>query len=137
MRKEVIETRSVSTTESIGQVIRKAREKNGMTQKELAKACGIASMYVSQLETGERFPSIGLCQRLAKPLDLDETELLRILYQAKTPHEFQEIIDEKRTQADLDDRFERLSRRIMRLPKEKREQAYDILEVALKSIFAA
>jgi len=105
-----------------------------MTQKDLAKASGIASMYVSQLETGERLPSIKLCQRLAKPLDLDEKELLRMLYQAKTPHEFQEIIDEERTQAELDDRLERLSRLIMRLPKEKRDQACDILEVALKAI---
>ena len=105
-----------------------------MTQKDLAKACGIAPMYISQLENSERFPSIGLCQRLAKALGLDEKELLRMLYQAKTPHEFQEIIDEGHTQAELDDRLERLSRLIMRLPKEKREQTYDIIEVALKAI---
>jgi len=106
-----------------------------MTQKELSKTCGIASMYVSQLETGERFPSIGLCQRLAKALDLDEKELLRTLYQAKTPGVFKEILAEQRDEADhRDDRLEKLSRRIMGMSPEKREQAYDILEVALKAI---
>ena len=91
-------------------------------------------MYVSQLETGDRFPSIELCQRLAKELDLDGKEMLRTLYQAKTPHVFQEMLEEGRAQAERDDRLERLSRLIMRLPREKREQAYDILEVALKAI---
>lgn len=91
-------------------------------------------MYISQLETGERFPSIELCQRFSKELDLDVKKLLRMLYQAKTPHEFKDLFADDQVKGDIDDRLERLSERIMRLPKEKRDQAYDILEVALKAI---
>lgn len=91
-------------------------------------------MYISQLETGDRFPSIELCQRFAKALNLDEKELLRLLYEAKTPHEFKEMIDDEHAQAELDDRLERFSRRIMRLSREEREKVYKILEVALETI---
>ena len=47
-----------------------ARQKSGITQKELAKRTGIAQGDISKLENGNANPSIRTLQRLAKGMGM-------------------------------------------------------------------
>ena len=47
-----------------------ARQKSGMTQKELAERTGIAQADISKLEHGNANPSIRTLQRLAKGMGM-------------------------------------------------------------------
>lgn len=56
------------------EIIRKlieTRIKCGLTQKELAKKCGIKQSNISRLESGKANPTIKFLQKIAKALDSD------------------------------------------------------------------
>lgn len=59
-----------------GAVIRKLREKKGLTQEELAGKLFVSGKAVSKWETGQGFPDISLLEPLAKALDISVIELL-------------------------------------------------------------
>jgi len=56
--------------------LRRARLRAGMTQEELAEACGMERTYVSYLERGKAEPKLRMIARLAEGLDTPATELL-------------------------------------------------------------
>lgn len=56
------------------EIIRKiiaARIELGLTQKELARKCGIKQSNISRLESGKANPTIKFLQKIAKALDSD------------------------------------------------------------------
>lgn len=82
--------------ESFGNIIRRAREQQGLTQKELAERCGgISPVYISRIERGERVPRLKLCRLLAKALGLDETELLDTAHRDHVPREIRAFLEER------------------------------------------
>ena len=54
----------------LGNRIRIAREKKGITQEDFAKALGVSRQTISSLETGKYNPSIFLAYKIAKYFDL-------------------------------------------------------------------
>lgn len=50
---------TVSTTREIGLVIRAMRRDAGMTQVELASACGCSQRFISQVERGKQTAELG------------------------------------------------------------------------------
>lgn len=59
----------------LGQKIRKMREASGQSQVNLALAAGISQGYLSQLEAGEREPTLSIAARLAQALQISLDEL--------------------------------------------------------------
>lgn len=59
--------------------IRYHREKNNLTQAELAAKLGVNSNTVTQWETGARKPNIIMLKRVAKVLNCTTDELLEEL----------------------------------------------------------
>ena len=55
---------------AVNQAMIDARQKSGMTQKELAERTGIAQADISKLEHGNANPSIRTLQRLAKGMGM-------------------------------------------------------------------
>lgn len=53
---------------ALGEAVREARQKRGLTQEETAAASGIAPTYISDIERGVRNPSYELLVALAKAL---------------------------------------------------------------------
>lgn len=49
----------------------KTRIEYGLTQKELAKKCGIKQSNISRLESGKANPTIKFLQKIAKAMDAD------------------------------------------------------------------
>lgn len=59
-----------------GNTIKTLREKNGITQKELAEIIGVSDKTVSKWETNRGLPDIGIIEELAKALRVSLSELL-------------------------------------------------------------
>ena len=62
---------------SFGSYLKKQRESNNWTIKELAERLGFSSSYVSQLESGTRMPSNKQLMAFAKAYQLPEEEVKR------------------------------------------------------------
>ncbi len=61
---------------TIGIRIAEQRKKLGLTQAQLAERAGLDSVYLSQLERGQRLPSLQSLLRLAKLLKVKPGNLL-------------------------------------------------------------
>src|SRR6202142_1590015 len=62
---------------TLGERVRDARARRGMTRKILAHDSGVSERYLAQLETGQGNVSVLLLQRIAVALNLPLTEFLR------------------------------------------------------------
>ncbi len=56
------------TDETFGALVRTHRDALGLTQQALARACQLSPIYISQIEKGERIPSVSACRALATAL---------------------------------------------------------------------
>ena len=59
-----------------GTVIRELREKNKMTQLQLAEKLGVSDKTVSKWETGKGYPDITLLEPIAEVFKISVTELI-------------------------------------------------------------
>ncbi|HKC69297.1 MAG TPA: helix-turn-helix transcriptional regulator [Bacteroidia bacterium] len=62
----------------IGENIRKYRLKKGLTQLDLAAACGFEESSIGRLENGNTNPTIKTLLKIAKALDIKLTDLVKI-----------------------------------------------------------
>jgi XRE family transcriptional regulator, aerobic/anaerobic benzoate catabolism transcriptional regulator len=61
----------------VGERVREARERRGMTRKLLARDSGVSERYIAQLETGQGNISILLLRQIAQAMNLSASELVR------------------------------------------------------------
>ncbi len=66
----------ISRFSEAGLVLRGARYREGISQKELAKKCGVSQDNLSRMENGKRAIGEEVAKKLAKALRLDYTLLL-------------------------------------------------------------
>jgi transcriptional regulator with XRE-family HTH domain len=57
--------------------IKDFRHRRGWTQEELAQRVGVAPNTIARIESGNRRPSLGLLERLARTLNVDLARLFR------------------------------------------------------------
>ena len=62
----------------IGENIREHRKKVGLSQKELGKRLGVSQQNIAQYETGKRMPKLETVRKIAKALDTDIGNLLKV-----------------------------------------------------------
>ena len=77
------------------QNLREYRKKEGLSQMKLAEYCNTAPSYIGQIETGVRFPSLELVEKIA--------DILRI-----EPYHFFKNKTENNDNSDTDNLFPRL-----------------------------
>jgi transcriptional regulator with XRE-family HTH domain len=65
------------------ELLRKARERAGLTQVELAKRVGIVSQYVNMIENGKKAASLDVLQRLGNELGLSITVKITVYIKRK------------------------------------------------------
>ena len=54
------------------------RKKLGITQAKLAEKANITENYIAMVETGKRFPSVKMLERIARALQKDTVELFSL-----------------------------------------------------------
>ncbi len=62
---------------AFGAAIRKLRLQKGLSQQQLADACGLDISYVGQIERGQRNPTLGVMDALASVLETKVSALLK------------------------------------------------------------
>jgi transcriptional regulator with XRE-family HTH domain len=61
----------------LGERLRKARTKQGLSQTALATKAGLSRIYIAKLEAGERTPSLATLEDLANALRVKLVDLLK------------------------------------------------------------
>ena len=69
-------TKKSAQLRSVGRVLRIYRKQVGLSQEKLAERLGVSTNYVSVLETGKQYPSIGTLIRFARALGVRPGELV-------------------------------------------------------------
>lgn len=75
---------------TVGEKIRAARKAANLTQKQLGARLGISYVNISQLEGGQRIPSLDTLQKIADAL---QVPIHRLIPAAEPDHEFEELCD--------------------------------------------
>ncbi len=60
-----------------GQVVRYAREQQGLSQEQLAELADIDRTYVSMIERNKRKPTLEVAERVAVALNIKLSELIK------------------------------------------------------------
>ena len=60
----------------LGMTIKRLRERRGLTQAALAKRAGVHRVYLAQIETQTKVPSIATLEKIAKALNVKVGRLL-------------------------------------------------------------
>lgn len=72
---------------AFGRVLRRLREKAGLTQEQLGFEAELRRTYVSILELGQQQPSLTTILRIAQALKLSPGKLLSLVHsELKKPH---------------------------------------------------
>ena len=65
---------------NIGEEIAKAREKKGLSQRQLANAVGISNAALSKIESGEtEIPNPKILKKMSKHIDLNYNDMMNIV----------------------------------------------------------
>lgn len=67
-----------------GELIRYVRKEKGMTQKQVADACGMADSAIRKYESGVQTPKLETLRRIATALGVEWTELVPVEKQGTT-----------------------------------------------------
>jgi transcriptional regulator with XRE-family HTH domain len=67
----------METKELLGLKIKELRKKRHYTQEELAELLGLDCGYISKLEVGRNFPTIGTLEKIANILNVEMYELFQ------------------------------------------------------------
>ena len=84
-----------TTMEKFGELIRDERHFLKMNQNELGKKIGVTGAYITQIEKGQKIPSLPLIVGLAKALRIDEKHLLKVALKEKVPEVAAQFFEEK------------------------------------------
>lgn len=81
----------------VGDMIKKTRTERGLTQKQLAKKCGLSESYITDIESGKRVINENLIKRISGILGRDINEPL---YEAEDEDEIETEQEEIRPKAE-------------------------------------
>jgi XRE family transcriptional regulator, fatty acid utilization regulator len=62
---------------SLGDNLREARERLGLTQEQVSDRSGVQAGEVSRIERGKRDPKVSTLEKLAAAVEVEPAELLR------------------------------------------------------------
>ena len=61
----------MNTKELLGLRVKELRKKRKLTQEKLSEIIGVDNGYISKLEVGQNFPSIGTLEKIANVLNVE------------------------------------------------------------------
>jgi transcriptional regulator with XRE-family HTH domain len=70
----------------IGDEIRRARDRAGLSQERLAELAGVHRTYVSEVERNLKSPTVRVFLRLCNALDVSPSALIRKVEERESPN---------------------------------------------------
>ena len=64
---------------SVGIVIRKLRQKRGLSQEVVSGLAGIARTHLTMIENGTKQPNLETVWRISQALDMNASDLIRLV----------------------------------------------------------
>jgi transcriptional regulator with XRE-family HTH domain len=64
--------------QNLGKILRQQRQAANLTLYDLSAASGVSPSHLGRIEKGDRYPSAGVLQRIAKPLGFSEGQLFTL-----------------------------------------------------------
>lgn len=103
--------------EALGLRIREARKTKSITQEQLAEKIGVTSVYISEIERGNKMPSIPVLISIVEALDISADYLLRDNISSGKPYIYNEFTE-----------------KLDKLTPKQRKAALDLLDVFIKNL---
>ena len=103
--------------EALGPRIREARKTKSITQEQLAEKIGVTSVYISEIERGNKMPSIPVLISIVEALDISADYLLRDNISSGKPYIYNEFTE-----------------KLDKLTPKQRKAALDLLDVFIKNL---
>ncbi len=125
------------TDETFGALVRTHRDALGLTQLALARACQLSPVYISQIEKGERIPSVAACRALATALGCTPRRLVLRAFRATAPAELQELLRDEGVAAPDDPVMQELAplvAAVQTLPPVTRQQLLQLWQATLQLV---
>jgi transcriptional regulator with XRE-family HTH domain len=69
--------KSQQFSRAVVDALKRVRQKKGISQERLAKACGLSRSAVSMIESGDRNPTLFVCHALAVGLGIRLSKVVR------------------------------------------------------------
>ncbi len=126
-----------STDETFGALVRTHRDALGLTQQALARACQLSPVSISQIEKGERIPSVAACRALATALGCPPRLLVLRAFRATAPAELQELLPDEGVVAPDDPVMQELAplvAAVQTLPPVTRQQLLQLWQDTLQLV---
>ena len=76
--KNILFPSKMNETLNLGTIVRRQRNRLGLSLVELAAKSGVSPSHLGRIENAQRYPSINILRKIAKPLELDEEELFNL-----------------------------------------------------------
>ncbi len=88
--------------ENLGSLIKRQRNRLGLTLPVLAAKSGVSATHLSRIEKAQRYPSVNVLRKIAEPLGLNEQELFNLAGYLPSEHPVSPAQEKHRLLAELD-----------------------------------
>ena len=65
--------------DAFGPILRRLRHEKNLTQDKLSEMVGVASPYISMLESGHNYPNLAMLFKLADALEVEAWEIVKAM----------------------------------------------------------
>ena len=65
--------------DTFGPVLRRLRHGKNLTQDKLSEMVGVASPYISMLESGQNYPNLAMLFKLADAFEIEAWEIIKAM----------------------------------------------------------
>ena len=88
--------------QNLGTVVKRQRNRLGLTLVDLADKSGVSISHLSRVEKAQRYPSANVLRKIAKPLGLEEKELFNLAGYLPTRQSTSPDLEKHKLLAELD-----------------------------------
>ena len=88
--------------QNLGIVVKQQRNRLGLTLVDLASKSGVSISHLSRIEKAQRYPSVSVLRKIAKPLGLEEEELFNLAGYIPSEHPTSSDFEKPKLLAELD-----------------------------------
>jgi transcriptional regulator with XRE-family HTH domain len=88
--------------QNLGNLIKQQRRRIGLTLQALSAKSGVSPTHLSRIEKAQRYPSANVLLKIAKPLGLEEDNLLALAGYLAAEHSMSPDQEKHNLRAELD-----------------------------------
>jgi transcriptional regulator with XRE-family HTH domain len=92
----------MNKVQNLGNIIKQQRKRLGLTLVQLAGISGVSQSYLGRVENAQRYPSVKVIRKIAKPLRFDERELFNLAGYLPGEQSMETDLDKHKSLAELD-----------------------------------